>query len=69
MLCALGIMMALYEVKKGGNGQVVDSSMTDGAAYLSTFIYSLYGQGISNRYPFFFLNLKFNLEVTNIILQ
>jgi len=46
MLCALGIAMALFEVKKTGNGQVVDSSMMDGAAYLSTFIHSLVAQGI-----------------------
>jgi alpha-methylacyl-CoA racemase len=40
MLCALGILLALVERGRSGQGQVVDSAMVDGAAYLSTFIYN-----------------------------
>ena len=36
----LGICAALYEVAKGGDGQVVDAAMVDGAAYLLSPIYS-----------------------------
>ncbi|EFA74634.1 hypothetical protein PPL_11602 [Heterostelium album PN500] len=41
MMCALGIMFALYERKSTGRGKLIDSSMMDGAAYLATFIYKL----------------------------
>ncbi|KAI8435732.1 hypothetical protein MSG28_003974 [Choristoneura fumiferana] len=33
-MCALGILLALYERTKSGKGQIVDASMTEGAAYL-----------------------------------
>lgn len=39
LLCALGIMMALYERTKSGFGQVVDASMVEGSAYLSSWIF------------------------------
>jgi alpha-methylacyl-CoA racemase len=40
MLCALGILLALMERSRSGQGQIVDAAMVDGAAYLSTFIYN-----------------------------
>ena len=38
-LCAFGILLALMERSQSGVGQVVDAAMTDGSAYLSTFIW------------------------------
>ncbi|XP_014259576.1 alpha-methylacyl-CoA racemase isoform X2 [Cimex lectularius] len=37
--CALGIILALYERHTSGKGQIVDCSMTRGAAYLSSWIF------------------------------
>ena len=39
VLASLGIMMALFERSQSGLGQVVDHSMTEGAAYMSTFLW------------------------------
>ncbi|XP_045042304.2 alpha-methylacyl-CoA racemase isoform X2 [Desmodus rotundus] len=39
LLCALGIVMALFERTRSGKGQVVDASMVEGAAYLSSFLW------------------------------
>ncbi len=41
MLCAMGILLALVERSRSGQGQVVDSAMVDGAANLSVFFYGL----------------------------
>lgn len=46
MLCAMGIMAALLERGASGCGQVIDSSMVDGAAYLSSFIHKSNHLGI-----------------------
>eukprot|EP01119_Soliformovum_irregulare_P018198 TRINITY_DN5528_c0_g1_i1.p1 TRINITY_DN5528_c0_g1~~TRINITY_DN5528_c0_g1_i1.p1 ORF type:complete len:390 (-),score=114.41 TRINITY_DN5528_c0_g1_i1:191-1360(-) len=48
LMCAMGIIMALYEREKSGKGQVVDSAMSDGTAYLSTFIHSMKSNGMWN---------------------
>lgn len=39
LMCALGIVMALFERTRSGKGQVIDASMVEGAAYLSTFLW------------------------------
>lgn len=39
LLCALGITLALYERTNSGKGQVIDTSMTEGAAYVGTWLY------------------------------
>lgn len=39
LVCALGILMALLERTKSGKGQVVDASMTEGIAYIGTWIF------------------------------
>ncbi|KAK9511062.1 hypothetical protein O3M35_005708 [Rhynocoris fuscipes] len=39
LICALGIVLALYEKSKTGLGQVVDSSMTRGVAYLASWLF------------------------------
>jgi len=40
LTCAMGIMAALLERSQSGKGQVVDSSMVEGAAYVGTWIYN-----------------------------
>jgi alpha-methylacyl-CoA racemase len=39
MLCAVGILSALLETRQSGRGQVIDASMVDGAALLSTLFF------------------------------
>lgn len=41
MLCAVGVLLALLERARSGQGQVVDAAMLDGAAYLATVIFKL----------------------------
>jgi len=46
MLLALGILCALLEVKKSGQGQTVDAAMVDGAALLMGIFYAMRAAGI-----------------------
>jgi alpha-methylacyl-CoA racemase len=39
LLCALGIMMALFERSRSGVGQVVDANMVEGSAYLGSWLF------------------------------
>ena len=39
VLCALGILLALSARTKTGVGQIVDASMTEGAAYVASWLY------------------------------
>ncbi|XP_060516638.1 alpha-methylacyl-CoA racemase [Cylas formicarius] len=39
LMCALGIVIALFERSRSNLGQIVDNSMVHGAAYLGTFLY------------------------------
>lgn len=39
LLCALGITLALFERSNSGRGQVVDSAMVAGAAYLASWLF------------------------------
>jgi alpha-methylacyl-CoA racemase len=41
MLAALGVCAALIEARRSGRGQVVDASMVDGVALLSTFVHAM----------------------------
>ena len=41
MLCAMGILLALFERTRSGKGQVIDSAMVDGAANLSVMFHGL----------------------------
>jgi alpha-methylacyl-CoA racemase len=45
LLLAYGLTAALFQSARSGVGQVVDSAMVDAAAYLSTYVYGLFGQG------------------------
>jgi alpha-methylacyl-CoA racemase len=46
MLLAFGVVCALVEAARSGQGQVVDAAMVDGAALLTTFIWGLRGLGV-----------------------
>jgi alpha-methylacyl-CoA racemase len=46
MLLALGIVAALFEAERSGQGQVVDAAMVDGAALLMTMFHSLRAAGL-----------------------
>ncbi|NXI45112.1 AMACR racemase, partial [Galbula dea] len=39
VMCALGIVTALYERTRSGKGQIIDASMVKGVAYLSSFLW------------------------------
>ncbi|XP_077296300.1 alpha-methylacyl-CoA racemase isoform X2 [Arctopsyche grandis] len=39
MLCAMGIAMALFERSSSNKGQIIDSSMVEGTAYTSSWIF------------------------------
>jgi alpha-methylacyl-CoA racemase len=41
MLCAMGILLALFERTRSGKGQIIDSAMLDGAANLSVMFHGL----------------------------
>jgi alpha-methylacyl-CoA racemase len=45
---ALGVLAALLEAQKSGEGQVVDAAMIDGAASLMTAVYGMHAAGIFN---------------------
>src|SRR5277367_826576 len=48
MLLAFGMVAALLEAARSGQGQVVDAAMVDGAATLMTMIHSFHAHGIWN---------------------
>ncbi|GLS14827.1 CaiB/BaiF CoA transferase family protein [Hydrogenophaga electricum] len=45
MLLAVGILSALHETARSGQGQVVDAAMTDGAALMSAMMYGMKAAG------------------------
>ena len=51
MLLATGILAALVERSVSGKGQVVDASMTDGIALLTTLIHGMRAEGLWNAEP------------------
>lgn len=46
MMLAWGMMAALWEAQRSGQGQVIDAAMTDGAAYLMTMLYGVKAVGL-----------------------
>jgi alpha-methylacyl-CoA racemase len=46
MMLAFGVAAALFEAARSGKGQVVDASMVDGAASLTTMLYSHRAMGV-----------------------
>ncbi|NXI49920.1 AMACR racemase, partial [Chloroceryle aenea] len=49
VMCAVGIVIALYERTKSGKGQVIDASMVKGVAYLSSFLWKSQNSGFWSR--------------------
>uniref|UniRef100_A0A8C3JPT1 Alpha-methylacyl-CoA racemase n=1 Tax=Calidris pygmaea TaxID=425635 RepID=A0A8C3JPT1_9CHAR len=49
VMCALGIVIALYERTKSGKGQIIDASMAEGVAYLSSFLWKSQNLGMWDR--------------------
>lgn len=41
LMCVLGILLALHSRQSTGQGQVIDASIADGAAYLMTWIFNV----------------------------
>lgn len=39
LMCAIGVLAALYERARSGRGQIIDAAMVDGAAYLTAFMH------------------------------
>ncbi|NXP53160.1 AMACR racemase, partial [Heliornis fulica] len=48
VICAMGIITALYERTKSGKGQIIDASMVKGVAYLSSFLWKSQKMGLWN---------------------
>ncbi|XP_036148789.1 alpha-methylacyl-CoA racemase-like [Monomorium pharaonis] len=46
LMCALGIILALYERTKSNVGQIVDASMVEGSAYLGSWLFRSQKMGI-----------------------
>ncbi|NXF46719.1 AMACR racemase, partial [Oceanites oceanicus] len=49
LMCAMGIVTALYERTRSGKGQIIDASMVEGVAYLSSFLWKSQNLGLWNR--------------------
>ncbi|XP_058850515.1 alpha-methylacyl-CoA racemase-like isoform X1 [Acipenser ruthenus] len=49
LICAMGIVLALLERVKSGQGQVIDTSMVEGAAYVGSFLWKSQNLGLWNR--------------------
>ncbi|NXC06864.1 AMACR racemase, partial [Orthonyx spaldingii] len=49
VMCAMGIVIALFERARSGRGQVIDASMVKGVAYLSSFLWKSQNSGIWSR--------------------
>ena len=47
----VGLLAALHEAGRSGQGQVVDASVLDGTAYLTTFVHALRDRGFWNDPP------------------
>src|SRR5919202_262166 len=45
-LPAVGILAALFERERSGQGQVVDAAMVDGSALLSAFLHGMQAAGL-----------------------
>lgn len=48
LTCALGVLLALLERSQSGRGQVIDTSMVEGAAYVGSFVWKSRSIGMWN---------------------
>ncbi|KAG0254196.1 hypothetical protein BG011_005910 [Mortierella polycephala] len=51
LMCALGILLALQERTRSGQGQVVDAAMIDGVNYIGSFVYNMHKAGALFQSP------------------
>ncbi|XP_026052027.1 alpha-methylacyl-CoA racemase-like [Carassius auratus] len=49
LMCAFGIVLALLERSRSGQGQIIDASMVEGAAYVGSFMWKSRSLGLWNR--------------------
>ncbi|VFV27954.1 alpha-methylacyl-racemase [Lynx pardinus] len=49
LICTLGILLALFQRTCSGKGQVIDASMVEGTAYLSSFLWKSQQVGLWER--------------------
>ncbi|XP_043456202.1 alpha-methylacyl-CoA racemase isoform X1 [Prionailurus bengalensis] len=49
LMCTLGILLALFQRTRSGKGQVIDASMVEGTAYLSSFLWKSQQVGLWER--------------------
>ena len=56
MTCALGIMAALIDRGRTGKGQIIDSNMVEGAAYVGTWVFQ-------SKVPIYIKNYPANIQV------
>jgi alpha-methylacyl-CoA racemase len=51
MLLAFGVMAAVFEAQRSGQGQVVDAAMVEGTAVLTTLTHAMHNGGMWNETP------------------
>ncbi|XP_050362127.1 alpha-methylacyl-CoA racemase [Nymphalis io] len=51
VICVLGILLALLERTKSGKGQIIDASMTEGAAYIGAWLYKTQNTNLFSGEP------------------
>ncbi|NWV39678.1 AMACR racemase, partial [Grantiella picta] len=49
VMCAMGIVIALFERARSGRGQIIDASMVEGTAYLSSFLWKSQSLGLWSK--------------------
>ncbi|XP_051537659.1 alpha-methylacyl-CoA racemase [Myxocyprinus asiaticus] len=49
LMCAFGIVLALLERSRSGQGQIIDASMVEGAAYVGSFMWKSHSIGLWNH--------------------
>lgn len=49
LMCAFGIVLALLERSRSGQGQIIDASMVEGAAYVGSFMWKSRSLGLWNH--------------------
>ncbi|KAF9929798.1 hypothetical protein BGZ67_006136 [Mortierella alpina] len=51
LMCALGVLLALQERTRSGQGQVVDAAMIEGVSYIGSFVYNMNKAGALFQTP------------------
>ncbi|XP_046961580.1 alpha-methylacyl-CoA racemase [Vanessa cardui] len=51
VICVLGILLALLDRTRSGKGQIIDASMTEGAAYIGAWLYKSQNTNLFSEEP------------------